>query len=274
MVLRFYNPSPDLEPYIYDYVVMHNLGSGFQLPRDKFVPFFGGGMVFHFQDPTRMQRDLFDEAMPDHLLFGPQHRYSYMTPGSRFDILIVKFKLTGIYHCFGIPPEVLLCVNYVDLKLIFGQVMDDLYQKMAQVKILEERITLLEAFIRHQLSLRKRVEVNGLVDYAVRRIIAARGCGKMAAIFEDAGVDDRTFRRNFQLKVGISPKLFARVVRINGVLHDMDNMPHVEIGDIIHNYSYFDQAHFINDFKDIVGETPSSYIHKDKTSLKIISAMK
>jgi AraC-like DNA-binding protein len=72
--------------------------------------------------------------------------------------------------------------------------------------------------------------------------------------------------------VGVSAKAFSRTVRINNIIKDTDGN-YADIFNIIVKYNYFDQTHFINDFKDIVGETPSHFINREKLHTKTISAI-
>lgn len=274
MYLKFFPPSPILEPHIYDIVVMHNRNSIVQLVSDKFVPGLGGGMAFHFVDPPILLTDNAICEPPRLFLFTPQHRFILMQPRQQIDCIFVKFKLSGIFNCLGVYPITLQNYYYVDLRAIFGKEVDDLYDRMCNEIDTEQRIKHLEAFLIQQLLTQKKVDKKGFLDFAVANIIENKGCCKLTDVCKLYDVDFRTFRRNFNTKMGINAKSFSRLVRINSIIKAIDNQNTIDINELIYKYNYFDQSHFINDFKDIVGETPFSYINRNKDDLKIISALK
>jgi AraC-like DNA-binding protein len=273
MYFQFFMPCPQLEPYIFEFVIMHNLDSGIPIICDKYVPGFGGGMVFHFQDPTRLLTQKQDIILPKQFLFAPPQKFLVMQPGKRFDILIVKFKPAGLRECLGISPLGIADQYYIDLENAFPNQISTLYEMMASENVPENRINHLETFLCNQLEKRKQSEaVPEYISYATQIIMDSKGCGKLSLLCKELKTDQRTFRRNFSSHIGICPKSFARLVRVNNIVNDIDCNPQLNINDIVFKYNYFDQSHLINDFKDILGETPNTFINKDKYFQKIISA--
>lgn len=70
----------------------------------------------------------------------------------------------------------------------------------------------------------------------------------------------RSLERKFQQIVGISPKCFFKVYRIQKILKFLRKSHEPDIHDIIYTYGYFDQSHFIREFKSFVGLTPKQYL--------------
>jgi methylphosphotriester-DNA--protein-cysteine methyltransferase len=87
-------------------------------------------------------------------------------------------------------------------------------------------------------------------------------------------IELRTFRRQFLLFTGISPKAFSRIVRINHIVEEMGLKPNLSINDLVYKYNYFDQAHFINDFKRIMGETPVVFRNKEQQITRFLSGLR
>ena len=57
--------------------------------------------------------------------------------------------------------------------------------------------------------------------------------------------------------VGTSPKKFASIIRFNAVLEDISTTK--SLSEICYENHFFDQAHFIKDFKQFTGETPEKF---------------
>ena len=63
----------------------------------------------------------------------------------------------------------------------------------------------------------------------------------------------------FDEVVGVSPKSFARVIRFDQIKNELILNPQVSLTNLSFRYGYFDQAHFIRDFKQFTGKTPSVF---------------
>ncbi len=72
-------------------------------------------------------------------------------------------------------------------------------------------------------------------------------------------VSTRTLQRWFKLKEGISPKRYSRKVRIKGALARKRQNPGMTWTKVCYRSGYFDQMHFIKEFKEFLGTTPTKY---------------
>ena len=80
-------------------------------------------------------------------------------------------------------------------------------------------------------------------------------------------ISQRQLEREFKNKVGISPKHYLRITRINEIICFLKANPVTDLVSVAYHFGYYDQAHFINDFKRITGKIPSMFI---KTKAQII----
>ncbi|MEM8893850.1 MAG: helix-turn-helix domain-containing protein, partial [Bacteroidota bacterium] len=63
--------------------------------------------------------------------------------------------------------------------------------------------------------------------------------------------------------VGLSPKYLSRVIRLQSVLQQLHNRSYRDLTSRAFEEGYYDQAHFIRDFKSMTGHTPKDYYHDD-----------
>jgi AraC-like DNA-binding protein len=79
-------------------------------------------------------------------------------------------------------------------------------------------------------------------------------------VTERIGLSPRRFIQLFTKQVGLTPKLFCRVRRFQEVLRLVRTKSPVDWADVALNCGYYDQAHFINDFRAFCGVTPAAYL--------------
>jgi AraC-like DNA-binding protein len=75
----------------------------------------------------------------------------------------------------------------------------------------------------------------------------------------EAGLSERQFRRRFLDAVGLSPKAFMRVVRMQSFVREHMLHPHVNWGQLSYQAGFADQAHLVNEFRSLSGDRPTSF---------------
>lgn len=84
-------------------------------------------------------------------------------------------------------------------------------------------------------------------------------------------VSQRTLQRQFIRRVGTSPKRLERISRINRVWDLISFDKIIDYQNLVIKGCYYDQSHFIKEFKEIVGETPDNFFKRDLENVKIMS---
>jgi len=78
----------------------------------------------------------------------------------------------------------------------------------------------------------------------------------------------RNFERKFLTEVGVSPKAYAKIRRFGYTCSLMAGKKTVSLMEVLHKGGYYDQSHFIKDFKYFSGRTPRNYI---KTNTELVN---
>lgn len=100
------------------------------------------------------------------------------------------------------------------------------------------------------------------VDEAVRRIIAAGGSLGITRLAPALGVSRQHLARRFAQLVGVSPKVFARVVRLGRVIERVRRMASdepINWSALALELGYYDQSHLVDEFREMTGVTPTSW---------------
>jgi len=82
----------------------------------------------------------------------------------------------------------------------------------------------------------------------------------VAEVARRAGLSERSLERRFQEELGLPPKTFARIARLQSVLRSIGRDARPEWADVAAECSYFDQPHLIHDFRALTGETPAEFV--------------
>ncbi|HVX46979.1 MAG TPA: helix-turn-helix transcriptional regulator [Mycobacteriales bacterium] len=82
----------------------------------------------------------------------------------------------------------------------------------------------------------------------------------VGAVTEQLGLLPRTFRRRFVAAVGLTPKRYARVRRLQRVVSAIDGREQPDWALVAAEHGYCDQSHLVDDFQDLIGATPGQYL--------------
>jgi transcriptional regulator GlxA family with amidase domain len=100
---------------------------------------------------------------------------------------------------------------------------------------------------------------HGIADRAVGRLRSTGGTLRIDELAGDLSVSTRRLERHFLTNVGLSPKLFARLVRFDRAVRDLALRGEVSWARFATDHGYSDQAHFINEFREFAGITPVEF---------------
>jgi AraC-like DNA-binding protein len=98
------------------------------------------------------------------------------------------------------------------------------------------------------------------VTWALERFIRDPHLQNIRSVSKALGVSHKHFIEQFRRRVGMPPKLFCRIRRFQRVLGAIQSAGRVDWADVAYSCGYFDQAHFVNDFRKFAGVNPSRYM--------------
>ncbi|MNY46150.1 HTH-type transcriptional activator Btr [compost metagenome] len=77
----------------------------------------------------------------------------------------------------------------------------------------------------------------------------------------EIGLSQRQLSRRFQENIGLSPKAYLRVSRFVQSLQHLKKYPLISLTEVAYQSGYYDQAHFIRDYKVYTGHSPSEVLN-------------
>jgi AraC-like DNA-binding protein len=121
----------------------------------------------------------------------------------------------------------------------------------------EPMIAIFEQFLRARLP--ERDQNVDLINQIIDQIIADRTITKVSEVARRCGISSRTLQRLFSQYVGVGPKWVIKRYRLQEAADQLAGGEVVNWATMAVDLGYFDQAHFIKDFKTLVGRTPAEY---------------
>jgi AraC-like DNA-binding protein len=175
------------------------------------------------------------------------------------DVFGIRFKPEGIYHIFGIPAAD-IGSDFTDIKNITGRRFREFTEQLKETKSVSDKILLAENYLYQNLS-RNRINLYYL-NLAAELIRDKKGMLTIEELAKKVYISVRQLEREFKQKLGISPKLYMRIARLNEVNRQIQNGHRFILSDLAYSSGYTDQAHFIKDFKYFTGENPSVFVRE------------
>ncbi len=91
-------------------------------------------------------------------------------------------------------------------------------------------------------------------------IIEHNGCCTVKEIADKLNLSIRSIHRLFTKDMGIAPKKYLRIIRFNYACMQISTFPEMDLFDVLCSCGYYDQMHFIHEFKEIMKTTPSHFL--------------
>jgi AraC-like DNA-binding protein len=213
---------------------------------------------FHLAEPYRVS---FDDgpasAWPQTYVSGPQtYQRAQIYESDQIHVLNILFQPTGLNRLTGINMASL--VNEAPpASDVLGRSALALDDAVRAAPNFHSRVAAVERWV--AMMLEKR-EGDAAIGRASRLLMAAQGGARIDNLVRRSGLSASQFQRRFATEVGLTPKLFARTIRFDGALAARREAPDRSWTDIVHEFGYFDQAHFIGECHAFARLPPSGLV--------------
>jgi AraC-like DNA-binding protein len=168
----------------------------------------------------------------------------------------VKFRPAGFRPFLG-SPVAALADRSLPVRAVFGPEGDDYVRRVLALDDDEAAAGTADAFLVERLP--PRDPAVAIVNRAVALIVAERAVTRVDHVAERAGMSRRTLQRLFHEYVGVSPKWVIRRYRLHEAAQRLAEERDVSLADLALDLGYCDQAHFVRDFRSVVGRPPAAY---------------
>ncbi|MBK7705427.1 MAG: helix-turn-helix transcriptional regulator [Acidobacteria bacterium] len=269
MIFETYIPKPPLDRFV-QCLIFHEAFSPLHRV-DRFLPDGNVEIIIDLNDQAQFiyDNDSLKEIQACNRVWASGVRTEPITipSGKDASMMIVAFKRGMAYPFFPFPMnEIADCV--VDADLIWGDDFALLREQISENKRSNRKFEIVEEFlVRAHLS---RMILNPCVEYAIETIVATPDAVSMGELTQKIGFSQKHFISMFTKQVGITPKRYLKIMRFQKTIELIENQRVVDWSDIAHGAGFFDQSHFIHDFKTFSGFTPDDYARRKNDLLNYV----
>lgn len=250
--MRFdkYIPTDPLKHYIKYFAVSEN-----EVEREyKVFPSTGLVIGFQYRGQLSNLKDDTEDKLTAAGITGISDSYNTFRNSAGIGTILVYFTETGFAHFASHPAHELFNMS-ISLENVFDRnSVSEMEEKLSNTRTDKQRIQIVESFLLSQL---KDIQTDKLIIEAVKIIYQTKGTIRIKELNEKLFISQSPFEKRFRKLVGTTPKKFASIVRFNTVVDSLGNTR--SLTDICYDNNFFDQAHFIKDFKQYTGDTPENF---------------
>ncbi|RAV29311.1 AraC family transcriptional regulator [Sinomicrobium soli] len=191
------------------------------------------------------------KAMPQLFLYGQSTKCTEHRVTGAFKIIGVYFQPTALKTLFNVEAFELNNQN-VSLEHIID---DPILEKLINATSVNEKIDILTYFF---LNLIQKIRYNdSKVEFA--STLLQRG-KTLKEIQIEMNISERSLERMTKQYVGISPKMFSRIIRFQSGLNILRKTDFKDFTELAYMADYFDQSHYIKEFKEFTGTNPKNFV--------------
>ena len=183
----------------------------------------------------------------------------------RFGQIGLILMPTALYYLFLKPGTFFLNATK-DFEDVTPLKFQNLLFKLEACDEPEEHLPILFDVI-EQLA-KKRLPAIEWLDASLKYIFDSNGKISQLELAEKVGIGVRHFRRKFKEIIGVPPKYYCKVIQLNTIFELLKTSNTDELHRLALDCGYFDQAHFINDFKQMIGSSPTNFLNGEHAFVK------
>jgi AraC-like DNA-binding protein len=272
MVLRFQQPALPLRPFVQHYMLVHVRYDGLDpgqavkpmppapqqclyfYPRDEM-------RTFHYGQGREIRS-------PRSILVGPQVSRVDLRFSPDHLMLCAAFWPGGLHRLLGVPVKELFDFS-VESRALLGPGVSEVEARLAETTDYPAMFAVLEAYLlRAQRRLRPAAE-RPLDRLLPTLLPTGRTTASLEYLAGEACLSPRQFERGFFERVGMSPKLYARIVRFDRAFRLKERQPGLDWLAVAVQMGYYDYRHLVRDFKEFAGVTPPQLLAAETAHTRI-----
>lgn len=255
-----YKPNDILSEYIQLIWIAESESTADYYPKEKILPDGIVEIVFHFSDPF-LTYNAKGEKMkqPKGFAVSQMKNFIEIESDGTIGFVSVRFYPWGAHHFFDKPVSNFLD-DTVDIELLWPNDFQNVLRAIQSIDN-DKKINIILSFLEEQLK--KHNKETKSIDNAIKLIRETKGEYTIEELCNKLNIHHKTLERGFINTVGTTPKVFSRATRFLHLCHHLKEYENLTMTQLAHRLGYYDQAHFIKDFKAFSGITPKEYFKQN-----------
>jgi len=197
---------------------------------------------------------------PRGIIYGQIRSFIEVEPTGAVGLFSTRFNPAGLQPFIGFDVND-FTGRALTVSEIWGKEGEALEKAMVTAANNEERKTLVEGFLMKKLE--SVAFDNSDVEYCVDALTNSDGTANIDQLADELEISKRQLERKFIAAVGLSPKFLSRIIRFQNTLQLIEKKEFVSFTTVAYDGGFYDQAHFIKDFREFTGLNPKQYFSKN-----------
>jgi AraC-like DNA-binding protein len=272
MILQVHTPSPPLHQFVDHFIYYEGFNPVHHMDRflpdgnTEFIIELTGNVNYIYDNETLTKLQACRYAW----VSGVRTQPITIPSGRNSRMLIVTFK-QGKAHPFYDFPMTELADAVVDADLVFGRKIHALREQLLHSSSIKQMFLLTEKFLSGQAGDALHATTpSQCVEYAVSNIMNQPTILGFQQLSMQIGYSQKHFIDLFKKQVGVPPKQYLKIMRFQKAIREIEKKQAVHWSSVAVESGFYDQAHFINDFKEFSGFTPNQYMQRKTEALNYI----
>lgn len=253
MIFEKHIPKFPLNNYIESIIFIQGNNKGTGLPKTAM------SLVFNLEDSFKLYIDNSFTNYIDykkHWVAGMQTKPTNVESYGLSKMLVVQFKTFGA-SVFLNEPLHYYTNNYITLDSVFNKETDETWEQLQEAKSLNEKFLIIENFLYRKLLANKLP--NKKLIATIDILLDKNTNQSISQICRQLCISRKHLNNLSKDFTGVSPKTLSSLHRFQSTLKTISNSSLQKLTHVAYQSEYFDQAHFINDFKKFTNLKPTEY---------------
>ena len=229
------------------------------ISRQKIIPDGFAEIIFHYGDPYRINISGKWETQSKALLAGQIRNHFLLENTGLSGMIGIKLKPYALAEIFFLEMSE-FTDKVADLMSVLREEFETIYPDMISDAPYKSKIEKLNSFFEAYLP---SISKSDKIEQAIRLILEEKAAITISEIAEAINISERQLERLFKRYIGLSPKFYCRIIRFNHIF-ELVQKEEKEWGKLAQLTGFYDQSHFIKNFKEFTGEDPSKYFFNEK----------
>jgi AraC-like DNA-binding protein len=261
---KIYEPSYSQKNIIQEYQILHIKWDATGPLPPPFITCLANreqGLYFYPRDIVKVMPTVDSEGIiaDSPAITGPKNKPIGLKFGADYLMLKVSFHPTGLYRLLRIPMKKTVN-NGLDATLFFTKEIKAVNDKLIQSTSYDDMIEIVSAFIDKQIE--KGIAPEEPIDGVAIKMLNPLAKNTLPEWASIACLSLRQFERSFITRVGISPKMYLRIVRFENAMKVKNNSPEKSWSEIAQECEYNDSSHLLREFRQFAEFAPGSLLQK------------
>ena len=255
MSFEIAKPSTFLKPYIKQYWATESVLDTGKQHTQRIIATGLPELSFYFGNIPKSDKRNIEGST---LLNGQQNDYYDLIIAGQLSMFSVTFQPNGLSHFLKIP------MNELHNQTVFLETIDKAFsqqlgEKLAASDSFKNRILIVENYFLQRLGIQQISVDHQRMSHSIELITSAKGIISIDFLASKACLSRKQFERIFLKHIGISPKQFLKIIRFQNAIYLKQSLVDINMTELAYEAGFYDQPHFINEIKELTGQTPKIF---------------